>query len=282
VKNRLVDLVWKGLGAEIKFYTNLIPVSIDMATYINAFTDSRPDSCADVNALAITTRPPSPGPTITSAARPSITPIPIGGVVGTYVNQANPNEYLELRSDGTFYLKEYGMDIGGKWEVKGNDLRLSFMGFVVTGEIQGNRIKDHEGKIWVLMQTVTHVWLNMKSSVVLEDTGDLVVFEIAAVSGAVDLSKVKVIYNDSSSETRLQYNPGTSPANGQWVAMDFASPPKAVTILAAGQSVKIKVNLATPITANQTFALQLTPPSGGVLIIERTAPALIDKVTDLH
>jgi hypothetical protein len=74
VKNRLVDLIWKALGAEIKFYANLIPVSIDIATYINAVTDSRPDSCVDVNTSAITTLPPSPGPTITSVARPSITP----------------------------------------------------------------------------------------------------------------------------------------------------------------------------------------------------------------
>ena len=39
---------------------------------------------------------------------------------------------------------------------------------------------------------------------------------------------------------------------------------------------------ATTIVANQTFALEFKPPTGGVLLIERTAPAQIDTVTDLH
>jgi WD40 repeat protein len=60
VKNRLVGLLWKVLGAEIKFYANLIPVSIDMATYINAITDSRPDSCVDVFTRDSVTLAPTP------------------------------------------------------------------------------------------------------------------------------------------------------------------------------------------------------------------------------
>ena len=71
------------------------------------------------------------------------------GVAGTYVNQDNPSEYLELNTDGTFYVEEAGMSISGHWEVKGSKLMLSWMGLVVTGEIKGNKIYGNEGKIWV-------------------------------------------------------------------------------------------------------------------------------------
>lgn len=66
-----------------------------------------------------------------------------------YVNQDNPKDYLELRPDGTYYLYEEGIGTTGEWGVRGNELRLSAGGFVVTGEIKGNKIIDDEGKIWV-------------------------------------------------------------------------------------------------------------------------------------
>lgn len=72
-----------------------------------------------------------------------------GSICGTYVNQDNPEEYLELDEDGTFYLKEYGMSLTGEWEIRGDELRLSWMGMVVTGQIKGNRLIDNEGKVWV-------------------------------------------------------------------------------------------------------------------------------------
>ncbi len=62
------------------------------------------------------------------------------GFAGTYINQDNPSDYLELKPDGTFYSYEGGIGFNGEWEVKGNELRLSWMGFVVTGEIKGNMI----------------------------------------------------------------------------------------------------------------------------------------------
>lgn len=43
-------------------------------------------------------------------------------ILGTYVNEDNPDEYLELNEDGTFYLKEYGMSVTGEWEVKDDEL----------------------------------------------------------------------------------------------------------------------------------------------------------------
>ncbi len=72
-----------------------------------------------------------------------------GGIPGTYVNQDNPSEYLELDEDGTFYLKEMGLGVSGEWEVKGSELRLQWMGMVFTAEIKGNKLYDQDGKVWV-------------------------------------------------------------------------------------------------------------------------------------
>lgn len=126
--------------------------------------------------------------------------------------------------------------------------------------------------------------MELKGSVVLENTGDEVVFNLATVAGgsSVDLSKIKVMYRDSSNNVDLTYNSGTTPAAGEWSATTTAASPAALKILAAGGLAKIKVKLNTAITANQTFALEVKPPSGGVMQIERTAPAQIDQITDLH
>ncbi len=71
------------------------------------------------------------------------------GITGTYVNQDNPDDYLELEADGTYYLYEDGIGLTGEWETSGNELRLELWGFVVTGEIRGNDIIDPNGQVWV-------------------------------------------------------------------------------------------------------------------------------------
>ncbi len=127
--------------------------------------------------------------------------------------------------------------------------------------------------------------MELKGSMVLENDGDEVVFNLATVAGgsSVDLSKVLVTYRDSTNNTDMTYSTATSsPTAGQWISTDQASPAAKVGILAAGQLAKIRVKLTAKIAANQTFALEIKPPSGGVLQIERTAPAQITKITDLH
>jgi len=60
---------------------------------------------------------------------------------GKYVNQDNPSDYLELRPDGIYYsYTGYSGGYNGEWEVKGNELRLSCMGFLERREIEGNKI----------------------------------------------------------------------------------------------------------------------------------------------
>jgi hypothetical protein len=74
------------------------------------------------------------------------------GVAGTYVNEDNEGEFLELNTDGTFYLKEassysnYG--IHGKWEMKANVLRLhsDMMGMTMEMEKQGNTLYSYDNR----------------------------------------------------------------------------------------------------------------------------------------
>ncbi len=70
---------------------------------------------------------------------------------GTYVNQDNSGEYLELKKDGTFYLKEIGIGFTGEWEIEEDVLTLSFaqLGLAVRGKLKGDTIIDEGGKIWV-------------------------------------------------------------------------------------------------------------------------------------
>ena len=126
--------------------------------------------------------------------------------------------------------------------------------------------------------------MELKGSMVLENTGTDVVFNLATVAGgsSVDLSKVKVMYRDTTNNIDLTYNAATSPSAGEWVATTTAASPAALTILNQGALAKIKVKLSAAITANKTFALEVKPPTGGIMQLERTAPAQIDQVTDLH
>lgn len=74
-------------------------------------------------------------------------------ICGKYVNEDDPREYLIIKDDGTFILKEFEfgepMTLTGDWHLEGDTLILSWMGFGVEGEVRGNKIIDNEGKVWV-------------------------------------------------------------------------------------------------------------------------------------
>ena len=126
--------------------------------------------------------------------------------------------------------------------------------------------------------------MQLEGSVVLQNTGATIVFDLATVSGgsSVDLSKVNVVYRDTTTNQNLTYDSGTTtPAQNHWIATDPAGG-SAVTILSAGELAMITVTSPVTIGANDTFSLQVTPPTGGVMLIQRTAPAQITEVTDLH
>ncbi len=126
--------------------------------------------------------------------------------------------------------------------------------------------------------------MQLEGSVVLQSTGTTIVFSLATVAGgsSVDLSKVNIVYRDNANNSNLTYDSATTPSGtSHWVATDPTGGSK-VTILGAGQLAMITVSSPVTIGANQTFSLQVTPPTGGVMLIQRTAPAQITQVTDLH
>jgi flagellin FlaB len=138
--------------------------------------------------------------------------------------------------------------------------------------------------------------MELKGSMVLEKkaaNGDVIVFNLANVSGgsSVDLAKVTMFYRDQTINQLLGKQTTNCAATVQPTAADTwciddstlatADQGKDYTILKSGNIVKIRVFLTTAIAPNITFAIEVKPPSGGTMLIERTAPALISAVTDL-
>ena len=135
--------------------------------------------------------------------------------------------------------------------------------------------------------------MELKGSVVLSATGENILFNMATVAGgsSVDLSKVRITYRDSLVNQELTFDGGatcstvTAPSTAyHWNVTKPDATALTNCILKTGELGKITVALtnANHITQNKTFALELKPPTGGVVLIERTAPAQIDVVTDLH
>jgi uncharacterized lipoprotein YehR (DUF1307 family) len=70
-------------------------------------------------------------------------------ITGTYYNQKNKSEYVELKSDKTFFLKEYGIECIGTYSVNGKTITLNTSdGKPSTGTISGNTIVDDENIVW--------------------------------------------------------------------------------------------------------------------------------------
>ena len=74
------------------------------------------------------------------------------GVEGKYFNIDDKEEYLELKSDGTFfvYQKMYGGTWAGTYELDGDKIRLiSPQGLADVGKIEKNKLYfDSTGKWW--------------------------------------------------------------------------------------------------------------------------------------
>ena len=75
-------------------------------------------------------------------------------ISGTYITDT-PGEYLELKKDGTFYLKEESIylkelyETTGKWKIEKDEIILSHpLGIVGRGKIKGKTLIDPDGKIW--------------------------------------------------------------------------------------------------------------------------------------
>jgi archaeal flagellin FlaB len=130
--------------------------------------------------------------------------------------------------------------------------------------------------------------MEIKGSVVLDDSSgtQFIVFNLSTVSGgsSVDLTKITMTYLDSTHNTFLAYDSGVASPTGasNWAVADASDPTTPLTILDTGGLAKFTVQPPAAITADQTFTLDIKPQTGAVLQVERTAPAQLDSVTDLH
>ena len=71
-------------------------------------------------------------------------------IVGVYVHEEDPENYLVLESDGTFCISQGGDKINGKYEKKGNTVALTFEnGSGGELKIENDNILDPTGKRWI-------------------------------------------------------------------------------------------------------------------------------------
>lgn len=71
------------------------------------------------------------------------------GIQGKYIDTEEPNQYMELNSDGTFFVYQDSGSFSGTYEVKDDTIRLILPnGMTVVGKIEGNNLIDPEGVTW--------------------------------------------------------------------------------------------------------------------------------------
>jgi hypothetical protein len=69
---------------------------------------------------------------------------------GTYVEQKEPKNYLELKSDGTFFLQKDGGGYAGKYQQEGENINIKAdAGFASRLIIKGGTLTDTDGYLWV-------------------------------------------------------------------------------------------------------------------------------------
>jgi hypothetical protein len=65
---------------------------------------------------------------------------------GKYFGEKKPQEFTELKKDGTFLIHQKNLDANGKYSIDGKRLILKLSsGEIVEGNIEGNTIIDNEG-----------------------------------------------------------------------------------------------------------------------------------------
>lgn len=69
-------------------------------------------------------------------------------VSGTFIHEKNSKEYLELKSDNTFFLQQSG-GATGKYTIDGNTLTLDYGGPADRAVINGNTITESDGEKWI-------------------------------------------------------------------------------------------------------------------------------------
>ena len=70
---------------------------------------------------------------------------------GTYISQADSNNYIEIRSDGTAYLHQGGFQTSGTWRYNQVELMINWQGDLspTRWEVGIKTIRDDDGIVWV-------------------------------------------------------------------------------------------------------------------------------------
>ncbi len=128
--------------------------------------------------------------------------------------------------------------------------------------------------------------LALRGSVILSgtnNTANQILFTLGPVAGgsSVDVSQITVTYRDKNSSYNVRFTSGAV-ASATFTVTSPTGAPLPGNILDQGDlavfTIQPNASIATPYF---TFGLEVKPPTGAVLLVERTTPAKIDSVTDL-
>ena len=131
--------------------------------------------------------------------------------------------------------------------------------------------------------------LALRGSVILKGStlgsADDIIFTLGPVAGgtAVDVSKITMTYRDTSVNENIAWSSTAAVANSATFSVtDPDGSGLTNNILQQGKLAEFTVAPTNSVDKSYfTFALEIKPPTGGVLLVERTTPAQIDTVTDL-
>jgi len=129
--------------------------------------------------------------------------------------------------------------------------------------------------------------LSVKGAIIAEGAGtdvDSVVFTISPVSGG---EPVKLASAAADRVVVIGYRDATQLENNvdwtvDWIVSNETTPDD---LLEEGELAEVTVDLSglgTALSVNTAFTLEVKPPTGGVLNINRTTPAAIEAVMDMR
>ena len=130
--------------------------------------------------------------------------------------------------------------------------------------------------------------LALRGSVVITGTGqnsaNRIIVTLGPVAGgsSVDVSQISITYRDKNSSYNVPFGNLGGAGTTNFTVTNPLGNVLPGNILDQGSlgvfTIQPKFNISTPYF---TFGLEIMPPTGGDLLVLRTAPPLIDTVTDL-
>ncbi len=129
--------------------------------------------------------------------------------------------------------------------------------------------------------------MNIKGAVIAQDSTaagkvDKVVFSVALVSGGDPIDLTDTTGNNV---VVIGYRDGAQIKNELDWAVAWIGTNDGDKLLEEGELAEVTVNtgaLTTPLAANTAFTLEIKPPTGAIISVNRTTPAALSKVMELR